>query len=121
MPAFLDIFIYKDCINTHTFACGETGRLGEKAQDLVTVVTPGEGDRGTGENTYTFACGQPGHLRGMRGEAQGPVTVVTLREGHRGGRGTGERGPDFTWGRECLKFLAHITNSKNLRRHEKSH
>ena len=46
MPAFLDIFIYKDCINTHTFACGETGRIGEKAQDPVTVVTSRERDGG---------------------------------------------------------------------------
>lgn len=69
-----------------------------KAQDTVTVVTPREGDRGTGENTYAFAYGQPGHFRGVRGEAQDTVTVVTLREGRRGGRGTGEKGPDFSWG-----------------------
>ena len=72
MPAFLDIFIYKDCINTHTFACGETGRIGEKAQDPVTVVTSRERDRGTGENTYTFACGQPGHIRGVGGRHKTP-------------------------------------------------
>ena len=53
-------------------------------------------ETGTGENTYAFAYGQPGHLRGVRGEDT--VTVVTFREGRRGGRGTSERGPDFSWG-----------------------
>ena len=49
-------------------------------------------ETGTGENTYAFAYGQPGHLGGGGG------TVVTLREGRRGVRGTSERGPGFSWG-----------------------
>lgn len=103
------IFIYKDCINTHTFACGETGRLGEKAQDHSGYSRGREtGDRWK----YIHIClwtTRPS--QGMRG-GQGPVTVGWPQRATEGAGGQVRGDQTYMGGGECLKFLAHITNSK---------